>query len=237
MNKSQKMNNATRTARKETFKHKLKRIITFPWRVCCAIWRWLKNIDVIGMINLTLLAVIIVLFSSLIADFMRCRKCSEVNIAKRDNNVVMVADTKKDNRKVVKRTFDTTLPLKADKRTNITPKIRTVGVKRPEVIKETSLSANELPRQTMLGDVVVDVQPASPMLANGVKINGNLIIQNMRRYTLPCGTKINGHLFIRNVDRLYFCGPFTVNGNIYVNRQSSFGPLPQGAKINGQIVL
>ena len=27
-----------------------------------------------------------------------------------------------------------------------------------------------------------------------------------------------------------------VNGNVYVNRQSSFGPLPNGTKINGQII-
>ena len=39
------------------------------------------------------------------------------------------------------------------------------------------------------------------------------------------------------VDKLSFCGAFTVNGNIYVNRQSSFGPLPKGTKINGQIIL
>ena len=77
----------------------------------------------------------------------------------------------------------------------------------------------------------------SPVLYNGAKINGNLIIQNMRKYTLPCGMKINGHLFVRNVARLHFCGEFTVNGNIYVNRESSFGALPDGTKINGQIIF
>lgn len=238
MNKTQKMHYAARQNRKENFKYKLKRIITFPWRLLCAIWNWLKSIDVVGMINLTLLVVIIVLFSSLVINFVRCHRCPALN-AKQDESVVTVTNTDsvKNNRKVVKRTFNTTLPVKADKKTNITPKIRTIGVNKPEVIKEVSLPAQELPQQTLSGDVIVDVHPVSPVLSNGTKINGNLIIQNMRKYTLPCGMKINGHLFVRNVDRLYFCGEFVVNGNIYVNRQSSFGPLPKGAKINGQIIL
>ena len=59
----------------------------------------------------------------------------------------------------------------------------------------------------------------------------------MNKYTIPCDAKINGHLFIRNVHKVNFCGKFKVNGNVYVNRESSFGPLPAGTKINGQIIL
>ena len=129
------------------------------------------------------------------------------------------------------------MPLKADKKTGITPKIKTVGVAKPEIVREISLPADELPQQDLSGDVIIDVNPKSPVLYNGAKINGNLIIQNMRKYTLPCGMKINGHLFVRNVARLHFCGEFTVNGNIYVNRESSFGALPDGTKINGQIIF
>ena len=79
--------------------------------------------------------------------------------------------------------------------------------------------------------------PDSPVLYNGVIIDGNLFLQNMRKYTLPCGVKINGNLFIRNVDKLSFCGDFTVMGNIYVNRQSSFGPVPQSARVMGRVIL
>ena len=114
---------------------------------------------------------------------------------------------------------------------------KTVDVKKPEIVKELSFPAEELPQQNLSGDVIVDLMPSSPVLSNGVKIDGNLFVQNMRKYTLPCGAKINGHLFIRNVDKLSFCGEFTVNGNIYVNRQSSFGPLPSGARVRGQIIL
>ena len=239
MDKSQKINRGTRRTRWANFKYKLKRIITFPWRLCCAIWNWLKSIDVIGMINLTLLVIIIILFTSLIVDLVRFRKCTAFNVARNNGNVVVVDEDAPvtSERKIVRHRFNTTLPLKADKKTNITPKIKTRGVERPEVVKETSVPSGELPQQTLPGDTIVDIHPVSPVLANGAKVNGNLIIQNMRRYTLPCDMKINGHLFVRNVERLYFCGSFTVNGNIYVNRQSSFGPLPQGTRINGQIIM
>lgn len=249
MNKAQKMKTATRKTRKSAFWNKVKKVILFPvkvlkkiWnfivRMCTALWRWLKSIDIVGMINLTLLVAIIVLFTSLIVDVVCCKK-HVVNTAK--NNNVVVTETAKsnkvDNRKVVQRKFNTALPLKADKETGITPKIKVVGVKKPVVVKQISLPANELPQQKLFGDVIVDSYPDAPMLSNGVDINGNLFVQNLRKYTLPCDAKISGHLFIRNVERLNFCGKFTVKGNIYVNRQSSFGPLPKQARIGGQVVL
>ena len=230
MNKAQKMKNATRKTRKHAFWNKVKKVILFPvkllkkiWnfivRMCTALWRWLKSIDIVGMINLTLLVAIIVLFTSLIVDVVCCKK-HVVNTAKNNNVVVtetaMKKSNKVDNRKVVQRKFNTALPLKADKETGITPKIKVVGVKKPVVVKQIS---------------------DSPILSNGVNINGNLFVQNLRKYTLPCDAKISGHLFIRNVERLNFCGKFTVKGNIYVNRQSSFGPLPKQARIGGQVVL
>lgn len=239
MDKSQRIKRAARRTKWENFKYILKRIVTFPWRVICAIWKWLKSIDVVGMINLTLLVVIILLFISLIVDVVRYRKCSTINSFRNGNVVTVVKNNpvQKTEEKIVKHRFNTTLPLKKDKKTGITPKIRTVGVDKPEIIKEISLPASELPKQNLFGDVIVDVNPKSPILSNGTKINGNLIIQNMRKYTLPCGVKINGHLVIRNVQRLYFCGEFTVSGNVYVNRESSFGALPKGTKISGQIIL
>ena len=94
-----------------------------------------------------------------------------------------------------------------------------------------------MPQQVLAGDVIVERAPNSPILSNGAKIDGNLFIQNMHKYTMPCDVKINGHLFIRNVQKVNFCGKFKVNGNVYVNRESSFGPFPEGTKINGQIIL
>ena len=250
MNKSQKIKRATKNTRKQNIKQWFKKIISYPiraikwlWnllcRVCRAIWNWLKSIDIVGMINLTLLVAIIVLFLSLISDFVRCNKCNKAIASNNKSDVTMVQKAKQpvEERRVVKRKYSTVLPVKVDSETNITPKIRTIGVAKPEIVRELSVPANELPQQTLSGDVIVERHPGAPVLSNGVKVNGNLYIQNMNKYTIPCDAKINGHLFIRNVHKVNFCGKFKVNGNVYVNRESSFGPLPEGTKINGQIIL
>ena len=256
MNKSQKMKKAMRNTRKQSVKQWFKKIILFPWkvckkvwswivtackfvwrllcRICSAIWNWLKSIDIIGMINLTLLVAIIVLFSSLIADVVCCNRCPKTNSNK--SNIVAVSK-KTDNRKVVQRKFSKTLPAKVNAQTGIKPKIKTIGLKKPQIIRELSVPAHELPKQNLSGDVIIDVHPSAPTLQNGVYINGNLFIQNMNKYTLPCGATVNGNLFVRNVARLNFCGDFTVKGNIYVNRESSFGPMPNNARIYGNIIL
>lgn len=255
-NKTQKMKNASRKMRWNNLKNWLKKVLSFPiraikwlWRLICricrAIWNWLKSIDIVGMINLTLLVAIIVLFLSLISDVVRGRKCNTVN----NNNIqttTQVADKwaqqkQSDNRRVVKRKYanSVTLPVKSDAvaQQNTVTQIRTIGVEKPEIVTELATPAAELPQQVLSGDVIVERAPNSPILSNGVKINGNLFVQNMRKYTIPCDAKINGHLFVRNVNQLKFCGKFTVNGNVYVNRESSFGPIPDDAKINGQIIL
>ena len=249
MNKVQKIKSATRKSRRENAKKRIAKIFSLPcrvcryiwnWlkRVCGAIWNWLKSIDVIGMINLTLIVVIIILVSALIRDYGRCHGAWAGNFVNYDTkNVVEKKQSQTDSRKVVNRSFEMTLPIRTDKQTNIKPQIKTIGVEKPEIVKELSLPATELPKQVLSGDVIVDSVPSSPVLSNGAKINGNLFIQNMRKYTIPCDVKINGHLFIRNVTQLNFCGKFKVNGNIYVNRGSAFGALPNGTKINGQIIL
>ena len=252
--KTQKIKKATRKTRWGNFKKWCKKVILFPiraikwlWRLICricrAIWNWLKSIDIIGMINLTLLVAIIVLFLSLISNFVCCGKSSKVIASNNKSDVVMTkkAQPVNNNRRVVKRKYTnaTVLPVKVDEadKNIVRPQIRTVGVEKPEIVAELATPAAELPQQVLSGDVIVERAPYSPILSNGVKINGNLFIQNMRKYTIPCDAKINGHLFIRNVQKLSFCGKFKVNGNVYVNRESAFGPIPEGAKINGQIIL
>lgn len=252
MNKTQKMKVAINKTRNQQDDLLLKKIILFPWRVikavwrffcriCRAVWNWLKSIDVVGMVNLTLLVAIIVLFSFLIANFVCCNKRSAcVN----QNNRTIVSSTsysnQTGNRNVSKRTVKNTIAGKAgmqSKKYNYNEKVAGTKVREKDDQTNVFVTKDEAKIQVLSGDVIVDVTPSSPVLADGVKIDGNLFVQNMRKYTLPCGTKINGHLFIRNVDKLNFCGSFTVNGNIYVNRQSSFGPLPSGARVRGQIIL
>ena len=245
MNKTQKMKRAANNTRWNNIKKTLKKILLFPWelckkiwrfivRICKAIWNWVKNIDIVGMINLTLLVAIIVLFTSLIINVRQCNKNAD-NMA--NANKTQIVDTRKIvQRKTAKKSLPA-LPIAINAKTGIKPQIKTIGVKKPVVIKEISLPAAKLPKQNLTGDVIVDLYPSAPVLSNGVKIQGNLFLQNMRKYTLPCGAKIEGNLFIRNVDKLSFCGEFTVKGNIYVNRYSSFGPIPRNARVGGQVIL
>ncbi len=251
MNKSEKMKVAARKNRKKNFWAWVKKIVLFPWRVikaiwrafvraCRAIWNWLKSINIVGMINLTLLVVIIVLFASLISNVVCCKKSG--GVIARNGNVTVTSDSygaakNIDNRRVVQRKFNTALPIKQDADTGIKPKIKVVGVKKPVVDANLSVPARELPKQNLYGDVIVDTYPSATILRNGVVVNGNLFIQNMRKYTLPCGAKISGNLFVRNVEKLNFCGAFSVRGNIYVTHRSSFGPIPADSYVGGQVVL
>ncbi|MFQ6739611.1 MAG: hypothetical protein ACLRFJ_03015, partial [Alphaproteobacteria bacterium] len=75
------------------------------------------------------------------------------------------------------------------------------------------------------------------VIKNNTKIYGNLYLQNMRKYVLPCNVTVNGNIFLRDLNMLQFCGKFNVTGNIYVSPRSSFGPLPCDAHIGGQIIL
>jgi len=271
MEKVEKFKEASANNRQQEFSQDVQDMLLVPWNLCKMAWRWivgvwrkiwawLRGLDIAGMVNLTLLIIIVVLFVSLVMNLVHGRKhkvtkvydidteITEVqnepvvddNSVVKDVDNISISDDNFDyneNQNVKKREYDAQLPMKKDESTGITPQIRVVGVEKPVVIKEVSIPSDELPEQKLYGDVIVDKYAGSPVLSNGVSVDGNLFIQNMRKYTLPCDAKITGNLFIRNVERLRFCGKFTVQGNIYVNRQSSFGPIPSGAKVGGQIIL
>ena len=249
MDKSVKVKNTVRDTREQDGWDILKEILLFPWRVikavwrfivrvCRAIWNWLKSIDVVGMVNLTLLVAIIVLFSCLISNFIRCGRCNRDN-ANGGRNVTAVAVPQNrydDKRKVVPRRVE--IDSKIDqKNDNLVAGDMNKDKNDDTVVDQVSITSESLPRQNLYGDVIVDMYPSAPVLSDGAVVDGNLYIQNMRKYTLPCNMKITGHLFVRNVERLKFCGAFTVKGNIYVNRQSSFGPIPRGSYVGGQVRL
>jgi len=248
MNKSQKIKTATRNTRVNNIKQWLKKVILYPWDICkkiwrfvvrilTAIWNWLKSIDIVGMVNMTLLVAIIVLFSSLILNFTKSDSNKD-NLVAKSNTVSIAKTSKSGTRDVIQRMpIRQTLPLKASVKTGIKPQIKTIGVKKPVIVKAVSVPAESLPKQNFSGDIIVDTYPSAPVLSNGVKIEGNLFIQNMRKYTLPCDAKIRGNLFVRNVEKLSFCGKFTVQGNIYVSPRSSFGPIPSNARIDGNVIL
>ncbi len=278
MEKVQKFKAAAANNRQQDFSQELKEMLLVPWRACKLVWNWIVNIwrkvwawvrslDIAGMVNLTLLIIIVVLFISLVMNLVHGRRHKNVKMVNSDAEVsevlseinndngvnvdnidentvatgnVSVVDEDFDyasDKRPVHRDYDMVLPMKKDESTGITPQIQVVGVEKPVIIEETATPADELPEQKLYGDVIVDKYAGAPVLSNGVNVDGNLFIQNMRKYTLPCDATITGNLFVRNVERLRFCGKFTVKGNVYVNRQSSFGPIPQDAKVGGQVIL
>jgi len=92
-------------------------------------------------------------------------------------------------------------------------------------------------RKTLQGHIVVDGRGRNIKMSSMTTVNGDLYIQNLRTYTLPCGTRVNGNLFLRNVALLKFCGCFDVRGNIYVSADSSFGPIPRDAFLGGRVIF
>jgi len=222
---------------------KLKKILLWPFRmigrvlrwcwdtiVCVLSWLWelICGINLVGLLNLALIVAIIVLFSMLILDIVNVSKKPVVvmmpaNQAKVEyNNVV-----KNTNNKVAKDTI--TLPLKRNAKTN--------KLEHGEVVRVAKYDTNITPSKKIQGDVIIESRQESAVLTNGTNIDGNLYIQNMRKYVLPCDISVNGSLFLRNVGMVQFCGEFNVAGNIYVTPKSSFGPLPRRAKIGGQIIM
>ncbi|MCL2018104.1 MAG: hypothetical protein FWG80_05040 [Alphaproteobacteria bacterium] len=89
----------------------------------------------------------------------------------------------------------------------------------------------------IVGDTIIDGTHHDAQINKNTNIRGNLFLQNMRHYTLPCGLKVDGNLYLRNVNLLRFCGSFTVTGDIYVSKSSSFGPIPKNARLGGQVIF
>ncbi len=205
------------------------------------IWNRICDINLIGLINTTLLCVIITVFSMLILDITCCNKKQVIVITK--NNVTTINTPQ--NQKEVKKAKDlpsfkpgknliASLPLKKDPFTN---KFTDSTIDNPN--KKCTILKDHIARKntTIYGDLIIDSYNATNTLKNGDTIKGNLYIQNMRKYILPCNIRIEGNLFLRDVNMLQFCGDFTVTGNIYVSPRSSFGPIPRTARLGGQVIL
>ncbi len=178
----------------------------------------------------------------LIIDFKSCRHQDNVIIVRDDvvKTTVLPSEANTEQRHVVARPvkpIKNTLPLPRNENTN-------------ELVNEPIVVAPAKPCQTeikqiakiekqnkIMGDVVIDSRGSATVIEHNTKINGNVYLQNMRKYTLPCGVRINGNLFLRDVNTLQFCGEFTVTGNIYVSPRSSFGSIPSTARLGGYIIL
>lgn len=205
-------------------------IICWPFRkiaaLFCKLWNRICGINFIGLLNSTLLISIIILFSMLIIDFTKCNKQPVVIIAQ----PVPVTKPAPEQRKVIAR--KPALPVVNKK---VSQPVNIIPVKKSEVKNTKKQTA--IQNKKILGDIIIDNRGSGAVLQHNAYVNGNVYLQNMHKYTLPCGTKINGNMFLRDIGLLQFCGDFTVTGNIYVSPRSSFGPIPKTARIGGYVVL
>ena len=196
-----------------------------------ALWAWLRCVDLIAMVNLTLLVAIIVLFSMLIIDMTRPTP-TPVVVVNPDMTEISVT------RPQITVTNASAPQHVRDRDVRNAPVVAaSVPESEVTVVHAAPVAEPESQKYDLYGDVVIDARYDRHVLATGMRVAGNVYLQNMRRYTLPCGTYINGDLFLRDVAQLRFCGDFVVTGNIYVNRNSSFGPIPCTARLGGQVIM
>ncbi|MCL2537875.1 MAG: hypothetical protein FWF34_02880 [Alphaproteobacteria bacterium] len=213
-----------------------------------AIWNWLRRQSWVTLINLALLLVVIILVSMMI-----CRtvgnSCSKV----RTNTISAAVG--------VSKTADAPAPTVVDVPARVTidptkdqltisvpltqigkPVAEAMAAKQnvatrpaPTPVREKRPLVANVERH---GDTIVDgTRGADSRPVAGANIRGNLYLQNMRQYTLPCNVRVEGDLYLRNVNMMRFCGPFTVTGNIYVSANSSFGPIPANGRLGGQVIF
>lgn len=233
-----------KTKKQKNFFQRVWEIICWPfkkiWAGLCLLWKWIAGINLVALLNLALLISIIVLFTLLIIDLRKGANASDTEIMMQQNSVVSTQNTTKTPKPIVtprsitpRKT--TALPIKRDVATRkpLTAPVTVAKVKEnPVAIKQVAIQ-----NKTVLGDTVVDHHDMTAVLPNGAHVRGNLYIQDLRKYTLPCNIVIDGNLILRDVNMLNFCGDFTVRGNIYVSPRSSFGPVPSTARIGGQVIL
>lgn len=190
-------------------------------------WNWVRSLNTVGMINSTLLVAIIVLFSALILNIINFNKKSDIK------SDVQIVQNETSYAATDSSLYEPEMPIP-----NIT---KAVVIKRTNKTlfkneKSDKIQASNQPT-ILSGDIIIDGDFPSPKLITGTIIQGSLYLQNMHKYTLPCGVYVKGDLVLRNVGMLKFAGQFVVTGNIYVSRNSSFGPLPKNARLDGQVIF
>lgn len=201
------------------------------WRGICAVWHWICCLDLIGLVNITLLCAIIVLFSMLIMDFVGCNKKSVVIIKPNPEHI-----SNQNHRVLHARSVEKVVSLPMARNENHELIDKPVVTQEPKLDRVPGRQTARVGR-VMYGDVIIDYRGAVSLLQPGDTIRGNLYLQHMRKFVLPRGIVVDGNLFLRDMGMLQFAGEFTVTGNIYVTPDSSFGPIPRNARIGGQVIL
>ena len=218
-----------------TILNRVWRAVCWPFQQIgkCLRWAWnkLANMNLVALLNLALLISIIVLFSLLIMDLRKHANAGNYEVMTQQQ----IAATKPVVRMRPTTRKPATLPIK---RNPITRKPIATPIQVAKTpVNMVAIQQVPVKNKSVMGDLVIDNHDMTRVLSNGTRIKGNLYIQDLRKYTLPCNVVIEGNLILRDVNMLNFCGDFTVCGNIYVSPRSSFGPVPSTARIGGQVIL
>lgn len=227
--KSGRKNKKTKSLKK--FWQRVCRVISWPFRMIGRalrwFWAWICGVNLIGMVNVTLLVAIIVLFTMLILDVCGCYR----------KPVVIVSEPSAPQVTISERNSPVTLPL-ANQAGTSEHRVKSINVvKNNPTAVRIATRPIACHKNQVLGNTVIDGRTAGVVLKENTVVQGNLYLQNMNKFTLPCNVRIEGHLFLRDMGLLQFCGQFTVTGNIYVSPRSSFGPLPKTARIGGHLIF
>ena len=238
----------------------------FAW-ICArprAIWNWIRSLDVGALANAALMSLIIVLFAILTINLHDAREVKDgrggsvmFKNATAERTPPAIQPTVETPKMPVRTatvaatvTFDAndmTVTIKAPMKDVLPPAVTSMADSDTDAdsiptlpLKKTGKPIAGTGNVVYLdndGDVIIDGANYGNDLRPMRDIRGNVFLQNMRNYTLPCGLRIRGDLIVRNVRMLKFCGCFQVDGNIYVSTDSSFGPIPRDARLAGQIIL
>lgn len=192
-------------------KEKLKKLKDSFKKMSLDLKDYIKSTDIVGIANMTLLSFLFVFFSILTFETINAYK--SINKTPKTKLIVVYK-----NKEKIKSKKDENIPIKITKQKNINCK------KLKKVYNR-------------YGNIIVDGKNSLETIKQNENLIGNLYIQNIYNYTLPCDVSINGNLFLRNIGKLKFCGKFTITGNIYITENVSFGNFPKGSKLEGNIIF
>jgi hypothetical protein len=209
-------------------------------RSAAAFWRRLRALDAMAFFNILLLALVVAMLLVMLGSARR--QSARKRDAERPAGQILIINGRAS-------AVWTRRPTVVVSRNGMAMVERPAAANRRPARKSArnQISIAALPLKKKSVTVIRTVLPKSVMVdgraARGAglrpmtTINGDLYLQNMSKYTLPCGVRVNGNLFLRNVRLMKFCGGFEVKGNIYVSSNSSFGPIPRNAYLGGQVVF
>jgi len=206
-------------------------------------WRYLRGLDKLAYINIVLLALLCAMFCAMYVRVDGAKKRPHrhgagYTLTERTGVYDLTERARRPNRPTVvvvsRRAVESPAPkIKRIGAPTMAARVRTITLPiRPGAIREMPAA-----RKTVNGNIVIDGRGRNTAISPMTTVNGNLYLQNLNAWTLPCGTRVNGHLFVRDVKWLKFCGCFDVRGNIYVSANSAFGAIPRDASLGGRIIF